>query len=167
MTDLTPTSYIVLGLLEAAGEATPYALKQALEVSVGNFWSVPHSQVYAELARLAKAGLCSERQESEGRRRKRYALTGSGRSALKAWRAEPTAALPELRDLSLLKLFFGADPAPLARQQLEAHRHKLAAYRQMAAADPGNGPRGPWQALAAGIAHEEVWVRFWRSLAQT
>ena len=56
MTRLTPTSYIVLGLLEAAGEATPYDLKRAVGTSVGNFWSLQHSQLYAEPARLASAG---------------------------------------------------------------------------------------------------------------
>ena len=36
---LTPTSYIVLGLLEFAGESTPYGLKQLVSASVGNFWA--------------------------------------------------------------------------------------------------------------------------------
>ncbi|CAA9496763.1 MAG: hypothetical protein AVDCRST_MAG17-1035, partial [uncultured Solirubrobacterales bacterium] len=60
---LTATSYIVLGLLERAGEATPYELKQAIARSVGNFWSVPHSQLYSEPERLSKAGLLAERRE--------------------------------------------------------------------------------------------------------
>ena len=50
---LTPTSYIVLGLLAAAGASTPYALKQGVAGSIGHFWSVPHSQLYAEPERLA------------------------------------------------------------------------------------------------------------------
>ena len=67
---LTPTSYIVLGLLEAAdGEATPYDLKQAVAASVGNFWSIPHSQLYAEPERLARAGYLTEERETHGRRR--------------------------------------------------------------------------------------------------
>jgi PadR family transcriptional regulator, regulatory protein AphA len=35
---LTPTSYIVLGLVNAAGEATPYALKQMAAATIGNFF---------------------------------------------------------------------------------------------------------------------------------
>jgi DNA-binding PadR family transcriptional regulator len=164
-TALTPTSYIVLGFVEQAGESTPYALKQAIDASVGNFWSVPHSQLYAEPARLAAAGYLSERQEEGGRRRKTYALTAGGRRALEDWRDEPTDALPELRDLSLLKMYFGGDPAALARTQLAAHRAKLESYRAMLEADTGEEPRGPWRTLEAGLAHEREWVRFWSRLA--
>jgi PadR family transcriptional regulator AphA len=164
-TQLTPTSYIVLGFLAELGASTPYALKQALESSAGNFWSVPHSQLYAEPARLAAAGYLSERQEKAGRRRKTYALTAKGRRALERWCDEPTDELPELRDLSLLKMFFGGDPARLARAQLAAHRAKLESYRAMLEADTGDDPRGPWRTLEAGLAHEREWVRYWSRLA--
>ena len=50
---LTPTSYIVLGLLELAGESTPYALKQLVAGSVGYFWTLQHAQLYTEPERLA------------------------------------------------------------------------------------------------------------------
>ena len=163
---LTPTSYIVLGLLSQAGEATPYALKRAIEGSIGNFWTVPHSQLYSEPARLARAGYLKESQEPAGRRRKTYALTARGRRALDEWRDAPTAELPELRDLSLLKLFFGGDPDRLADAQLAAHRAKLDAYRALRSADEGSGPRGPWRALEAGLAHEREWTRFWEKLAR-
>ena len=163
--NLTPTSYIVLGLLERAGEGTPYDLKQLVGASVGNFWSVPHSQLYAEPERLAGAGYLVERRERGGRRRRLYSLTERGREALAAWRAEPTGELPELRDPGLLKLFFGAEERALAAVRLEAHRAKLAAYEARRQLDTGEGPRGPWRALEAGIAHEREWVRFWRELA--
>ena len=61
---LTPTSYIVLGLIEAAGEATPYDLKRMVAVSLGNFWTLQHAQLYTEPERLAAAGHLSERQGS-------------------------------------------------------------------------------------------------------
>ena len=60
---LTPTSYIVLGLIEMQGEGTPYDLKTWVAQSVGNFWSVPHSAIYAETVRLTGAGLLIERRE--------------------------------------------------------------------------------------------------------
>ena len=66
---LTPTSYVVLGLLERLGPATPYDLKCAAQLGVSNFWSLPHAQLYVEPARLATAGLLNERQEQGGRRR--------------------------------------------------------------------------------------------------
>jgi DNA-binding PadR family transcriptional regulator len=161
---LTPTSHIVLGFLEAAGESTPYELKKMVAASVGNFWSLQHAQLYTEPERLARAGYLSERREQGGRRRKRYALTDRGRAALEAWRREPTDQLSELRDPGLLKLFFGADPAALASVQLDAHRRKLREYEELRDADPGTGPRGPWLTLDAGIAHERVWIRFWSAL---
>ncbi|HTZ63099.1 MAG TPA: PadR family transcriptional regulator, partial [Solirubrobacteraceae bacterium] len=68
--ELTPTSHIVLGLLSLSGQATPYDLKQMVSASVGHFWSLPHSQLYAEPARLARAGYVTEQQEPDGRRRK-------------------------------------------------------------------------------------------------
>jgi DNA-binding PadR family transcriptional regulator len=164
--DLSPTSYIVLGLLERAGRATPYDLKQAMGVGVGNLWSVPHSQVYAEPTRLARGGLVREERETTGRRRRTYELTAAGRAALRAWRAQPTGALPELRDPALLKLFFGAEPEIVAREQVGAHEAKLAEYlgrRAQLGDDPAL--RGPALTLEAGIAHERVWVDYWRELA--
>ena len=123
-------SQIVLGLISAAGEASPYDLKQMAAVSIGNFWSLPHSQLYAEPARLAGAGYLIERREDHGRRRKLYALTDRGREAQRQWLEVLTPEPYMLRDLALLKPFFGADVQALARVQLETHRRKLAEYEQ-------------------------------------
>src|ERR1700722_18055237 len=86
---LTETSYIVLGLLEQGEPATPYDLKRIAQVSTNNFWTVPHTQLYTECARLAAEGLLDERREESGRRRRVYRLTAAGREALEAWRNEP------------------------------------------------------------------------------
>src|SRR3954470_22127223 len=88
---LTPTSYVVLGLVRELGEATPYALKQAVALSIGNFWSLQHAQLYSEPGRLAKAGLLTEEVETTGRRRRTYRLTPAGAQALDGWLAEPEA----------------------------------------------------------------------------
>ena len=162
---LTPTSYIVLGLLEH-GEATPYHLKARVAVSVGNFWSVPHSAIYAETERLAADGYLSVEQEPDGLRRKLYAITDAGRAVLEEWRGSPAPTLPEIRDESLLRLFFGADPRAVAALQVEAHREKLAAYENQARFTGDNPPAGPWLTLQAGIAHEREWVRYWSELAE-
>ena len=162
--NLTPTSYIVLGLLELCGESTPYELKQAVASSLGNFWSIQHAQLYSEPERLAGAGYVKERREETGRRRRRYSLTAKGRRALQAWRDEPTDQLSELRDPALLKLFFGGDPGALAEVQIAAHRDKLAEYERLRQLDQDSGPRGPWLALESGIGHEREWVRFWEGL---
>ena len=165
-TRLTPTSFIVLGLLDLAGESTPYDLKQAVAASLGNFWSLQHAQLYSEPQRLADAGYLSERREEGGRRRRHYSLTDEGRRALDEWRSEPAERLSELRDLGLLKLFFGADPARVADAQLEMHERKLAEYEEIQRADPGGEPRGPWLTLEAGIAHERQSIEFWTGLRE-
>jgi PadR family transcriptional regulator AphA len=162
---LTPTSYIVLGLVERSGTATPYELKQTVQAGIANFWSVPHSQLYSEPDRLTANGLLECEQEPVGLRRKRYSLTDRGRSALEEWRRMPAVTLPEIRDESLLKLFFGADPRAFARVQRDAHGQKLAEYERVAAEDLGAGPPGPRHALRAGLGHEREWVRFWSELA--
>jgi PadR family transcriptional regulator, regulatory protein AphA len=162
---LTPTSYIVLGLLDWAGEATPYQLKQMVAGSVGHFWSLQHAQLYTEPERLAGGGYVTEKREEGGRHRKLYRMTDKGRRALRDWRAEPTDALSELRDPGLLKLFFGADPKELARVQLEAHRRQLAEYERIREEMPDDVPPGPRLALEAGISHARTWIDFWKDLA--
>jgi PadR family transcriptional regulator, regulatory protein AphA len=162
---LTPASYIVLGLLEWTGEATPYRLKQLVAGSVGFFWSLQHAQLYTEPERLARGGYVTERREEAGRRRKLYALTDEGRAALAEWRAEPTAQLSEVRDLGLLKLFFGADPGKLAAAQLEAHRGELAEYERIHDRMPAALPEGPRLALEFGMRNARTWIAFWEELA--
>jgi PadR family transcriptional regulator AphA len=161
---LTPISYIVLGLVSWAGEATPYRLKQLVAASVGNFWTLQHAQLYTEPERLARAGFLTEQRERGGRRRKLYAITDKGHRALDEWRSEPTDAIFELRAPALLKLFFGADPVELATVQIEAHRRKLAEYEQIRDTMPESVPRGPRLALEAGIASERHQIDWWEAV---
>jgi DNA-binding PadR family transcriptional regulator len=156
---------MVLGLIENAGSATPYQLKQFAARSVGNFWSIQHAQLYSEPERLAAAGLLAEEREETGRRRRTYSLTDAGREALDRWRAEPATDLGELRSPGLLQLFFGAEQEPLARAQVESHARKLAEYEELHAAAGEWLPEGQRLALEAGIAHERVWLKFWRSMS--
>src|SRR5262249_62093318 len=90
VTRLTPTSYVVLGLIERMEPASPYDLKLAAAAGVGQFWSLPHTQLYSECGRLAEAGLLSERREESGRRRRIYRLTKAGTEALDRRRGGPT-----------------------------------------------------------------------------
>src|SRR5687767_9365155 len=161
---LTAVSYMVLGLIENAGEATPYQLKAFAGQSVGNFWTIQHAQLYTESERLAKAGLLDEDREEGGRRRKTYKLTPAGRKALGEWRSSPTSEIGELRSPGLLQLFFGAEPGPLAEAQLEAHGAKLAEYEDLHARAKDWLPAGQRLALESGIDHERLWLKFWRSV---
>jgi PadR family transcriptional regulator, regulatory protein AphA len=165
VTRLTPTSYVVLGLIEQMQPASPYDLKRAVAMGVGQFWSLPHTQLYSECTRLAEAGLLAERREESGRRRRIYRLTKAGADELDHWRAEPTGELYELRDAGLLKLFFGADPKTLAPPQLEAHTERLREYEEVLERCRGmKAPAGIIHAIEAGIGHEREYVRFWKRL---
>jgi PadR family transcriptional regulator, regulatory protein AphA len=162
---LTQTSYVVLGLVSHMGEATPYDLKQIVAATIGGFFDVPHSQLYAEPERLAKAGYLSERREDGGRRRKHYALTQSGRQALEEWLRTPTEDLYELRDPGLLKLAFGSDPTELARTQLKAHEEQLHHLQQMARTlEMAGATEGQRLVAEAGVGHEKEYIRFWKRI---
>jgi DNA-binding PadR family transcriptional regulator len=163
---LSETSYLVLGLLEKAQPATPYDLKQLAQMSTANFWSVPHTQLYTECARLATEGLLSEEREQTGRRRRIYRLTDGGREALERWRSEPARDIYELRDVATLKLFVGADPAELAAAQVEVHERRLRSCEALLA-DLADAPRGWRLTLECGIGHEREFIRFWSQLAET
>jgi PadR family transcriptional regulator AphA len=125
--DLTPVSYVVLGLVARDGPSTPYALKAAVGRGIAHFWPFPHSQIYADSERLARLGLLAEEREQTGRRRRSYRITAEGRAALATWLAEPTDEPLQVRSLGLLKLFFAQhaepeDVAELARVQAELLR---------------------------------------------
>ena len=71
-----------------------------------------------------------------------------------------------LRDLALLKLFFGADAHQLAEVQLETHRQRLAEYEALHEQMTSHGPAGPRLALDLGIRHERETVAFWTEHAR-
>lgn len=171
---LTPVSYVVLGLVARSGTATPYDLKRWVGQSIGNFWPFPHSQLYSEPARLTEAGLLEERQEEAGRRRRTYSLTDDGLAALRSWLREPTVELTQIRDLALLKLFFGAFLMPdevsaQARLQEAAHRARLAAFVAVDAHLAGKEFDRIAHARATlrmGQLSEEAFIRFWSEIAE-
>jgi PadR family transcriptional regulator, regulatory protein AphA len=162
---MSETSYIVLGLLERFEPATPYDLKQVAQLSTFNFWSVPHTQLYTECARLADAGMLSEEHEQTGRRRRIYRLTPAGRTELERWRGTLPEGVYQLRDAATLRLFFGAEPGPLAAHEVNSHREHLAALedrRELVA----SSPEGWGLALELGIAQEQQFIRFWSDLLE-
>jgi DNA-binding PadR family transcriptional regulator len=175
---LTPTSYLVLGLLAREGPSTPYALERHVGATLGNFWSFPHTLLYSEPPRLAALGLVTETRESEGRRRRMFAITSAGLEALEAWLKRPDSVPTELRDRGLLQLFFmdlASDDARLrlARAQLAIHQAKLAAYEGDARFERRMGPVAAglrtvehWRGatLPMGLLYERAAVAFWSSV---
>ena len=172
---LSPTSYLVLGLLAREGPSTPYDLERHVRATLGNFWSFPHTLLYSEPPRLADLGLVTETRENGGRRRRVFTITPAGVAGLSAWLDRPSGAPTELRDLGLLQLFF-ADLASaearlhLAEQQLAIHRAKLSAYQedQRLERRPDGSARGQrtvehWrgETLPMGLLYEGAAVDFW------
>jgi len=169
---LHPSSFIILGIVERLGDATSYDLKNWADGSIGYFWNFSRASLYKEPARLVQLGLLSERQEETGRRRRLYAMTDKGRTALSDWLATPSEQATEIRDLGLLKLYFaqsGTQAAldSLIQDQLLAHRQRLETYRtleQDLAANPDY--RFYAAALAMGLKYEEMSVAYWQDLAK-
>ena len=161
---LTSTSFIVLGLLQWLGPASPYRLKKVLESSIADFHRIPHTTMYSEPARLAAAGYLEETQEGTGRRRKRYTITEKGREALAEWLADPRAEPTEVRSPALLKVFFGADPEPLAAPALAYHREWRAFLEGVRDGREGPMPEGVARALEAGIGYHGFWIEQWTRL---
>lgn len=97
-----------------------------------------------------------------------FSITAAGRAELRDWLADPTATLPEIRDIALLKLFFGAhtDPAhlaALAENQRDAHAERVKVYEALeavAGTDPASAT------LGLGIAWERAATAFWASIAE-
>jgi len=54
---LTPPSYLVLGIIDKLGEASPYDVKVEAARTVAPFWTRPHAQVYTQCDRLVETGL--------------------------------------------------------------------------------------------------------------
>jgi DNA-binding PadR family transcriptional regulator len=177
---LTPTSCLVLGLLAREGPSTPYDLEQHVRATLGNFWSFPHTLLYSEPPRLAALGLVTETRETDGRRRRVFAITPAGMSALSSWLDRPSGAPAELRDPGLLQLFFAdlaSDEARqrLAERQLAIHRAKLAAYQEDERQErrPDGAQRGQrtvehWrgETLPMGLRYEAAAVDFWTEVVE-
>jgi DNA-binding PadR family transcriptional regulator len=97
---------VILGLLSYA-PMSGYDMKQAVERSTRFFWAASYGQIYPELRRLEAQGLIEgEDKPNGGRTRRVYRLTKTGRQALTDWLLGSTTRI-ELRDESLLRLFFG------------------------------------------------------------
>lgn len=175
---LTPTSYLVLGLLAREGPSTPYELKSHVAATIGHFWSFPHALLYKEPPRLVGLGLLTEERELDGRRRRLFTITDAGRQALREWLDHPATQPTELRDLAVLQLFF-ADLEPttarlaIAREQVALHRAQLAGYeagerqaQHPPAGTPGSRTIEQWRGvtLHIGLLYERAAIEFWEGV---
>ncbi|ARF59097.1 PadR family transcriptional regulator [Streptomyces gilvosporeus] len=163
---LTTPSFLVLGIIDKLGEASPYDVKVEAARTVAPFWSMPHAQVYAQCDRLVAAGLLSEVRQTGGRNRRVMKLTVAGRAALEEWLGDPTFVPVEARERGILKLWFGARPEVLAPVQLTEHHATLAGYEELAESVGELLTRGQREALEFGIRYERMMVDFWQWVEQ-
>jgi DNA-binding PadR family transcriptional regulator len=103
--DLTTTSYAILGLL-AVKPWTTYELAQQMERALGRFWPRARSKLYEEPKKLVALGLAKASAETVGKRpRTVYSITPKGRRALAAWVPTPGDG-PALEFDLLVRVFF-------------------------------------------------------------
>jgi PadR family transcriptional regulator, regulatory protein AphA len=163
---LTTPAFLVLGIIDKLGEASPYDVKVEAAGTVAPFWSMPHAQVYTQCDRLVETGLLSEVRQTGGRNRRLMRLTAAGKEALQEWLADPTFVPVEARERGILKLWFGAEPRVLAPVQAAAHRHTLADYEGLGERVGDLLTRGQREALEFGIRYERMMVDFWEWVEQ-
>ena len=154
---------VILGLL-FHGPCSGYEIKAIVDRSTRFFWAASYGQIYPELRRLERAGLVTGEDAARGRRARRvYRLTDAGRRELEAWLHGPATTV-ELRDESLLRLFFAdALPREEAVGLLEARRRGHEQYlAELRAIEAGAGEDPPFVALVLrwGIAFNE-WGAEW------
>jgi PadR family transcriptional regulator, phenolic acid-responsive transcriptional regulator len=159
-TAITP---VLLGLL-AGRPLSGYDIKAIVDRSTRFFWAASYGQIYPELRRLESEGLIVGEDAPNGARPRRfYSLTPAGSEALEEWLLGRTVTI-ELRDESLLRLFF-ADTLPkeeallLLEGRKYGHEQYLEALRAIDAR-PGTDPPFVDLVLRWGIAFNE-WGAAW------
>jgi DNA-binding PadR family transcriptional regulator len=141
----TAVTWTVLGLL-GVKPMSGYDIKRAVDRTIRHFWAASYGQIYPELKRLEEAGWISGKDASQGERARRiYKLTAQGGRELEAWLHGYETRI-EMRDESLLRLFF-ADALPrdealgLLAARREGYRMMLAYLRSL---DDGEGADPPF-----------------------
>jgi PadR family transcriptional regulator, regulatory protein AphA len=160
----TAVTPVILGFL-SLGPRSGYDIKTVVDRSTRFFWAASYGQIYPELRRLEEEGLVEgEDQPNGGRSRRVYRLTPAGREALQDWLLSSTVTI-ELRDESLLRLFF-ADALPreqallLLEGRKRGHEEYLEVLRAIEALPGGPDPTYVDLVLRWGIDFNE-WGAKW------
>ena len=154
---------VILGLL-SLGPRSGYEIKATVDRSTRYFWAASYGQIYPELRRLEEEGLVEGEDAPNGARPRRvYRLTDGGREALEGWLLGRNVTV-ELRDESLLRIFFAdALPHEAALGLIEGRRQGFAGVHQQLReidAIPGEDPPFVDLVLRWGLAYTE-WETRW------
>jgi PadR family transcriptional regulator AphA len=164
-TELTTTSYAILGLL-ALRPWTTYELAQQMTRALGQFWPRAESNLYAEPKKLVALGLAAASPEAVGKRpRTVYTITPEGREALEAWMSTPPTGPtgPTVEFEALVKVFFAEHGSKADLQAAIEGARAWAEERFVVSASipreylQGRGPfpeRLPWLILAGTFLTE-------------
>ena len=141
----TAVTWAVLGLL-GSKPMSGYDIKRAVDRTIRHFWAASYGQIYPELKRLEEAGwIAGKDADRGGRTRRVYRITAAGRRQLDGWLHGHETRV-EMRDESLLRLFF-ADVLPpdealgLLAARREGYRLMLAYLQSL---DDGQGADPPF-----------------------
>lgn len=157
--------FALMGLL-AQRAHTGYALATRLREPIGYFWTARHSQIYPELSRLERDGLVTHTViDGPGPRpTKEYALTESGRAALRAWIDDPPTPEPARNEFFLrvycLDLVDRESARDLVTRERDRHVERLKEYEWHEARFGSPPPRagearfGAYATLRAGLSYE-------------
>lgn len=155
--DLTASGAAVLSLL-TFGEASGYELRSRADDTLRFFFAAPAmSQIYAELDRLAAAGLVASReaQRPGSRPGRLWRLTPKGRRRLARWAADEPVPPTVYRDHLALRLMLGALVSPERLQEMvDEQRVRIEGDRAaLQAVADALDPTDPDMAHPALVAH--------------
>lgn len=154
MKKLTTTSYAILGLL-ALRPWSAYELSQQMRRNVGDFWPRAERGIYDEPKNLVAHGYATATDERNGgRSRTVYAVTASGRRALRAWLAEGSTP-PQFESEAVLRIAFAEHGTKQAALDTLAELRDQAAERRRFVTDVARSyveGRGPYPERAHTIS---------------
>jgi DNA-binding PadR family transcriptional regulator len=110
---LPATAYVVLGLVSVR-PAAGHELAGFAGRSVGNFFPLTRSHIYLELDRLCRLGLLDATEVTQERlpTKRVYEMTAAGAEALRRWLEDGDPPAERMRNLFLVRVFFGDRMTP-------------------------------------------------------
>jgi len=105
---LSATAHVVLGLVSIRPMAG-YDLVAYAERSIGNFFPLTRSHIYAELEHLGQLGLleATETAQRDAPTKRVYQITLAGSNEFQRWLDDTALTEERSRNLFLVRIFFG------------------------------------------------------------